>query len=81
MQHLLDSEAGFRLLFENSLDGILLTAPDGRIFDANPSAGSILGRTQEQVIAAQRGGFWILRILLWLVCLKNENVLAKPMVN
>jgi PAS domain S-box-containing protein len=56
MQHLPASESRFRLLFENSLDGILLTSPDGRIFDANPSACSILGRTQEQIIAAGRDG-------------------------
>lgn len=51
-----DGEARYRLLFENSMDGILLTAPDGRIFDANPSACSILGRTREQIIAAGRDG-------------------------
>ncbi len=51
-----DSEIRYRFLFENSMDGILLTAPDGRIFDANPSACSILGRTREQIIAARREG-------------------------
>jgi PAS domain S-box-containing protein len=51
-----DSEVRFRLLFENSMDGILLTSPDGRIFDANPSACSILGRTREQIVAAGREG-------------------------
>lgn len=50
------NEARYRLLFENSTDGILLTVPDGRIFDANPSACSILGRTREQIIAAGREG-------------------------
>jgi PAS domain S-box-containing protein len=49
-----DSEARFRLLFENSMDGILLTSPDGRIFDANPSACTILARTREQIIASTR---------------------------
>lgn len=49
-----DSEARFRLLFENSMDGILLTSPDGRIFDANPSACAIWGRTREQIIASKR---------------------------
>jgi len=51
-----DSEARHRLLFENSMDGILLTSPDGRIFDANPSACCILGRTREEIIAARREG-------------------------
>lgn len=50
------SEARYRLLFENSMDGVLLTSPDGRIFDANSSACSIFGRTREQIIAAGRAG-------------------------
>ena len=48
------SEARYRLIFENSMDGVLLTAPDGRIFDANPSACSIFGRTREEIVAAGR---------------------------
>ena len=54
LQFLPDNEARYRLLFENSMDGILLTSPDGRIFDANPSACAILGRTREQIISLQR---------------------------
>jgi PAS domain S-box-containing protein len=50
-----DSDARYRSLFENSMDGILLTSPDGRSFDANPSACSILQRTREQIIASTRG--------------------------
>ena len=49
-----DTDARYRLLFTNSMDGILLTSPDGRIFDANPSACSILRRTREQIIASRR---------------------------
>jgi PAS domain S-box-containing protein len=56
LQYIPDSEARHRLLFENSMDGILLTSPDGRIFDANPSACAILNRTREQIIAARREG-------------------------
>jgi PAS domain S-box-containing protein len=51
-----DSDIRFRLLFENSMDGILLTSPNGRILDANPSACSILGRTRTQIIAEGREG-------------------------
>jgi len=50
------SEERFRLLFAASMDGILLTSPDGRIFDANPSACSIFGRTRDELIAAGRKG-------------------------
>ena len=49
-----NNEARYRLLFENSMDGILLTAPDGKVLDANPSACFIFGRTREQIIAAGR---------------------------
>jgi len=55
-ENLRRSEARYRLLFENSMDGVLLTSPDGRVLDANPSACSILGRTREQIIAAGREG-------------------------
>ena len=50
------SMAQYRLLFENSMDGILLTLPDGTILEANPSACRILGRTREAVLAAGREG-------------------------
>ena len=43
------SEAQYRALYESSFDGVLLTEPDGRIFAANPAAGRILGRTEEQL--------------------------------
>lgn len=52
----LNTEIHYRLLFENSMDGILLTSPDGRIFDANPSACRIFQRTREEIIAAGRAG-------------------------
>lgn len=51
-----ESERAILALFENSLDGILLTAPDGRIFAANPAACAMLGRTEEEVYAAGREG-------------------------
>ena len=54
VQFIADSEVRYRLLFENSMDGILLTSLDGRIFDANPSACSILRRTREQILASRR---------------------------
>ena len=56
VQYVPDGEAHYRLLFENSMDGILLTSPDGRILDANPGACSILSRTREEIIVAGREG-------------------------
>ncbi len=52
----IESERAILALFENSLDGILLTAPDGRIFLANPAACAMLGRSEEEVYAAGREG-------------------------
>ena len=43
-----ESEARYRQLFDNSLDGMLITAPDGRIFDANPAFLNMLGYTREE---------------------------------
>jgi len=50
------SETPYRLLFENGLDGLLLTSPDGTILDANPAACRILGRTREEVLREGRQG-------------------------
>jgi PAS domain S-box-containing protein len=50
------SQAQYKLLFENSMDGILLTLPDGTIVEANPSACRILGRTRQTVLKAGREG-------------------------
>jgi PAS domain S-box-containing protein len=51
-----ESELLFRSMFENSMDGVLFTAPDGRIFMANPAACSILGRTETEICDAGRDG-------------------------
>jgi PAS domain S-box-containing protein len=51
-----ESEERYRLLFENSLDAILLTVPDGRILKANPAACTIFGRTEEELIQLGRSG-------------------------
>ncbi len=48
-QELQNSEDMFRSLFENTLDGIMFTAPDGSIFMSNPSACRILGLSQEEI--------------------------------
>jgi len=38
------------------MDGILLTAPNGAILHANPSACQIFGRSAEEIIQAGRQG-------------------------
>lgn len=50
------SEARLRALYENSPVGILFTAPDGRVFNANPAACRILGRTEEEISGLGRFG-------------------------
>jgi PAS domain S-box-containing protein len=46
----------YRLLFENSEDGMMLTALDGSVLDANPAACRIFGRTRDEILAAGRTG-------------------------
>jgi PAS domain S-box-containing protein len=45
-----------RLLFEHSMDGILLTQPDGSVLAANPAACAILGYSQEDLCQRGRTG-------------------------
>ena len=51
-----ESEERYRLLFYNSIDGILLTTPDGTILEANPEACRIFGRTEEEIRKVGRAG-------------------------
>ncbi|HWR33731.1 MAG TPA: PAS domain S-box protein, partial [Chitinophagaceae bacterium] len=51
-----DSEEKYRAFFENSLDGILLTKPDGTILAANPAACRMFGRSEEELCRLGRSG-------------------------
>ena len=51
-----ESEERYRLLFENSLDAILLTVPDGAILAANPAACAMFGLTEAEICALGRAG-------------------------
>ncbi|MBI3165677.1 MAG: PAS domain S-box protein, partial [Chloroflexi bacterium] len=51
-----ESEERYRLLFENSLDAILLTMPDGAILAANPAACAMFGLTEAEICAHGRAG-------------------------
>ncbi len=48
------SEEKYRLFFENSLDGILLTNSEGEIYAANPAACEIFGMTEEAICTGGR---------------------------
>ena len=51
-----ESQARYHSIFENSLDGIFLTAPDGRILAANPAVCRMLGRSEEEICQLGRDG-------------------------
>nr|MBC7613198.1 PAS domain S-box protein [Pseudopedobacter sp.] len=51
-----ESEKKYRSFFENSMDGILLTNPDGAILGANPAACEIFQMTELEIIEKGRLG-------------------------
>ncbi len=51
-----ESEEKYRTLVEMANDAILLTAPDGRIFSANPAACRMLGHSEEEICELGRAG-------------------------
>jgi len=51
-----ESEERFRLILDSSIDGILLTAPNGDIFSANPAACKMFQRTEEEICRLGRSG-------------------------
>ncbi|MHB8707404.1 MAG: sensor histidine kinase, partial [Desulfuromonadales bacterium] len=53
-EELRQSEERYRTLFENSLDAVLLTIPDGKVLSANPAACQMFGRTEEEICALGR---------------------------
>jgi len=53
---LLESEERYRSFFNQSIDAVLLTSPDGRILQANPEACRIFSRTEEEIRQVGRAG-------------------------
>jgi len=53
-----ESEAGYRSLFENSLDAVILTKPDGSILSANPAACRMFIMTEAELIEAVGLAWW-----------------------
>ncbi len=51
-----ESEDRYRSLFANSMDAVLLTAPDGAILAANPEACRIFGYTEAEICRGGRAG-------------------------
>ncbi len=50
------SEQCYKSIFEYSLDGIMMTKPDGTILSANPQACRMLGMTEDEIKKAGREG-------------------------
>jgi PAS domain S-box-containing protein len=50
------SERRYRMLFENSMDAVLRTRPDGRVLAANPAACALFRAGEEQLRDLGRGG-------------------------
>ncbi|MBI4763519.1 MAG: PAS domain S-box protein [Deltaproteobacteria bacterium] len=48
------SEEKFRSIFENSMEAVFFTAPDGRVFSANPAACAMTGYSEEELIRLGR---------------------------
>ena len=55
-RELRESEEKYRSLFDNSIDAILLTVPDGKIMKANSEACRIFGRSEEEICRVGREG-------------------------
>ena len=51
-----ESEERSRSIFEESLDAIFITSPDGAVMDANPAACNIFGMTVQEICQAGRAG-------------------------
>jgi PAS domain S-box-containing protein len=51
-----ESEDKFRTFFENIMDAVLLTIPDGTILAANPAAEELFGYTEEEICKLGRNG-------------------------
>lgn len=52
------AERRYEAVFDNSLDAMMLTAPDGRILTANPAACELLGYTEEEFREMGRTGLF-----------------------
>lgn len=51
---LAERESRYRLLFENNLDGVLETSPDGTVIRGNPAASALLGRAPSELAGVRR---------------------------
>ena len=67
-----ESENRYRSLFVNSMDAVLLTAPDGRILAANPEACRVFGYTEAEICRIGRAGLMDSRDPRWAAALEER---------
>lgn len=67
----------YTALFENSLDAVLLTSPDGTILAANPAACRMLGRSESEICTLGRNGVMNLNDLRLEAALKKRETEGK----
>jgi PAS domain S-box-containing protein len=68
-----DAYAASVAFFEHSLDGVLFTAPDGRILDANAAACQLLGRTKEEICTGGRASVADPQDARWLAAIAERR--------
>ena len=51
-----ESEVRYRAFFDNSIDAVIITSPDGSIQEANAEACRIFGMTRDELVGAGRNG-------------------------
>jgi two-component system cell cycle sensor histidine kinase/response regulator CckA len=57
------AEAQYRNIFENAVEGIFQTGPDGRFVSVNPAMVSVLGFDSPEELIAESGGIHALRFV------------------
>ena len=60
---LVKAEAQYRSIFENALEGIFQTAPDGVFLSVNPAMARVLGFDSPEELIAESGGIRALRFV------------------
>ncbi len=54
IDRLVDNESKYRTFFENSLDALFISKPDGKILEANAAACTMFGYTEQELIREGR---------------------------
>jgi diguanylate cyclase (GGDEF)-like protein/PAS domain S-box-containing protein len=63
----------YEAIYRNSIDGVLFTAPDGRVLAANPAAQAILRLSEEEICALGRPGLAVTEDERWAPALEERE--------